>query len=193
MSASRARAALPEILDRVSAGEEVTITRHGRAIAVVVSPQALPPGRPSSRSARGVDRGGSLHHQQCVGLLEGHRRDRRDLSLRPARSRRWVDPRSPQMARPRNINRSASAVVSGEWLSYGSATLSATAAGRCRSPGLPLRQTECRGKVLHVPGVEVGDDRDQLLGVHVGVVVVHDLGHPRMLGERVENESVVRA
>ena len=36
MSATEARAALPEILDRVAAGDEVTITRHGTPIAVVV-------------------------------------------------------------------------------------------------------------------------------------------------------------
>ena len=36
--ASQARAALPEILDRVLAGEEVTITRHGKPVAVVVRP-----------------------------------------------------------------------------------------------------------------------------------------------------------
>lgn len=41
MSVSEARAALPEILDRVLAGEEVTITRHGRAVAVVVRPDVL--------------------------------------------------------------------------------------------------------------------------------------------------------
>jgi prevent-host-death family protein len=41
MSASKARAALPEILDRVLAGEEVTLTRHGRAVAVVVRPDTL--------------------------------------------------------------------------------------------------------------------------------------------------------
>jgi antitoxin (DNA-binding transcriptional repressor) of toxin-antitoxin stability system len=41
MSASQARAALPEILDRVLAGEEVTITRHGRPVAVVIRPDAL--------------------------------------------------------------------------------------------------------------------------------------------------------
>ncbi|MCA1694573.1 MAG: type II toxin-antitoxin system Phd/YefM family antitoxin [Actinobacteria bacterium] len=41
MSASQARAALPEILDRVLAGEEVTITRHGEAVAVVVRPDSL--------------------------------------------------------------------------------------------------------------------------------------------------------
>lgn len=41
MSASEARAALPEILDRVTAGEEVTITRHGKAVAVVVRPDVV--------------------------------------------------------------------------------------------------------------------------------------------------------
>jgi prevent-host-death family protein len=37
---SEARARLPELLTRVDGGEEITITRHGRAIAVLVSPDA---------------------------------------------------------------------------------------------------------------------------------------------------------
>ena len=41
MTASEARAALPELLDRVATGEEVTITRHGHPVAVVVRPDAL--------------------------------------------------------------------------------------------------------------------------------------------------------
>ncbi len=41
MTVSEARAALPRILDRVGAGEEVTITRHGKAVAVLVRPDAL--------------------------------------------------------------------------------------------------------------------------------------------------------
>jgi antitoxin (DNA-binding transcriptional repressor) of toxin-antitoxin stability system len=41
MSVSEARAALPEILERVLAGEEVTITRHGEAVAVVVRPDTI--------------------------------------------------------------------------------------------------------------------------------------------------------
>lgn len=32
---------MPELLDRVLAGDEVTITRHGRPVAVVVRPDAL--------------------------------------------------------------------------------------------------------------------------------------------------------
>lgn len=38
---SEARATLPQVLDRVVAGEEVTITRHGQPVAVIVRPDAL--------------------------------------------------------------------------------------------------------------------------------------------------------
>ena len=41
MSTSEARAALPELLNRVENGEEVTITRHGRPVAVLVRHDAL--------------------------------------------------------------------------------------------------------------------------------------------------------
>jgi len=41
MTVSEARAALPEVLNRVEAGEEVTITRHGRAVAVIVRPDVI--------------------------------------------------------------------------------------------------------------------------------------------------------
>jgi antitoxin (DNA-binding transcriptional repressor) of toxin-antitoxin stability system len=41
MTASEARAALPSILDRVLAGEEVTITRHGQPVAVIVRPDVI--------------------------------------------------------------------------------------------------------------------------------------------------------
>jgi prevent-host-death family protein len=41
MTVSEARAALPRILQRVLAGEEITITRHGEAVAVVVRPDTL--------------------------------------------------------------------------------------------------------------------------------------------------------
>ncbi len=41
VSVSEARATLPEILDRVAAGDEVTITRHGQPVAVLVRPDAL--------------------------------------------------------------------------------------------------------------------------------------------------------
>lgn len=41
VSATEARASLPELLDRVLAGEEVIITRHGQPVAVLVRPDAL--------------------------------------------------------------------------------------------------------------------------------------------------------
>ncbi len=41
ISVSQARAILPELLDRVLAGEEVTITRHGTAVAVMLRPDAV--------------------------------------------------------------------------------------------------------------------------------------------------------
>ncbi len=41
MTVSEARAALPELLTRVQEGEEVTITRHGRPVAVLVRPDNL--------------------------------------------------------------------------------------------------------------------------------------------------------
>jgi prevent-host-death family protein len=41
VTVSEARASLPAIVERVMAGEEVTLTRHGRPVAVVVRPDAL--------------------------------------------------------------------------------------------------------------------------------------------------------
>jgi plasmid stability protein len=41
MTVSEARAALPEVLTRVARGEEITITRYGSPIAVVVRPDIV--------------------------------------------------------------------------------------------------------------------------------------------------------
>jgi len=41
ITATEARATLPDLLDRVAAGEEVIITRHGQPVAVVVRPDAI--------------------------------------------------------------------------------------------------------------------------------------------------------
>lgn len=41
LNVSQARASLPELLTRVEGGEEVTITRHGRPVAVLVRPDVL--------------------------------------------------------------------------------------------------------------------------------------------------------
>ena len=41
LTVSQARASLPELLTRVEDGEEVTITRHGRPVAVLVRPDVM--------------------------------------------------------------------------------------------------------------------------------------------------------
>jgi prevent-host-death family protein len=41
MTVSEARATITEVVDRVIAGEEITLTRHGKPVAVVVRPDSL--------------------------------------------------------------------------------------------------------------------------------------------------------
>jgi prevent-host-death family protein len=41
MTVSEVRAALPRILESVNAGDEVTITHHGKPVAVIVHPDTL--------------------------------------------------------------------------------------------------------------------------------------------------------
>ncbi len=41
MTLSEARAALPEVVNRVAQGEEITITRYGRPMAVVIRPDVV--------------------------------------------------------------------------------------------------------------------------------------------------------
>jgi prevent-host-death family protein len=55
MRVSEARAALSSVLDRVEEGDEVTITRHGRPVAVVVRVDALR-ARRSTEAAAEVER-----------------------------------------------------------------------------------------------------------------------------------------
>ena len=57
MTVSEARAALPGLLTRVEGGEEITITRHGKPIAVVVRPDALR----SRRASAALDKAAVLH------------------------------------------------------------------------------------------------------------------------------------
>jgi len=52
VTVTEARATLPHLLDRVLAGEEVTITRHGQPVAVVVRPDALRVRRAEAAFAR---------------------------------------------------------------------------------------------------------------------------------------------
>lgn len=80
ITVSEARAALPQLLDRVGAGEEVTITRHGRPVAVLVRPDTL--------RARRADQ--ALAAATAVrDALERGRRTR--LSALPTLRQEWAD------------------------------------------------------------------------------------------------------
>ena len=57
MTSSEARAALPELLSRVEDGAEVTITRHGRPVAVLVRPDTLR----SRRAGAALDEAERIH------------------------------------------------------------------------------------------------------------------------------------
>jgi len=70
ISASVARQTLPAQLDRVEKGEEISITRYGRVVAVLVRPDALA-ARRSSRVWAGADRIGSMLDQARDEPLEG--------------------------------------------------------------------------------------------------------------------------
>ena len=89
---SDARGALPEILDRVTAGEEVVLTRHGRAIAVIVRPDALR----SRRAERALRSAEDLHDR----LIAARLRSEPGASLGRRRAEKLVaDVRSARDAR----------------------------------------------------------------------------------------------
>lgn len=91
ISASVARQSLPEQLDRVEAGEEIAITRHGRVIAVLISPAALKARRAPEAWER-ADRIGEL--------LEGARNE-------PIRSPGLSAERAEELVSAVHANRSA--------------------------------------------------------------------------------------
>ena len=59
VSVSEARAAFAEILDRVEAGEEITITRHDKPVAVVMAPNSVRTRRRAAAEA--IARAEQLH------------------------------------------------------------------------------------------------------------------------------------
>ena len=61
LTVSEARAALPDLLSRVQDGDEVTITRHGRPVAVLVRPDTL-----RSRRADAALHGAEQIHQMLA-------------------------------------------------------------------------------------------------------------------------------
>ena len=70
VSASTARATLPDLLDRVLAGAEVTITRHGAPVAVLISCDALAARRASPAIAAAATLRGRLHDAREQPLID---------------------------------------------------------------------------------------------------------------------------
>lgn len=70
ISVSEARATLPELLDRVLAGEEVTITRHGRPVGVLVHPDAIRIRRADRALAEAERLRDLLHRGRAVRLSD---------------------------------------------------------------------------------------------------------------------------
>jgi prevent-host-death family protein len=90
MTVSEARAALPHILDRVLAGEEVTLTRHGQPVAVVVRPDTLRARRASDAFAV-AERVRDLLEQSGTTRLRDHptlTEDRADALVADVRATR---------------------------------------------------------------------------------------------------------
>lgn len=68
MTVSEARSALPQIIDRVLSGDEVTLTRHGRPVAVIVRPDVLRTRR-ADEALAGADRVRVLLEDARAGRL----------------------------------------------------------------------------------------------------------------------------
>ncbi len=92
VTVSEARSALPEIIERVLAGDEVTLTRHGIAVAVVVSPDALRVRRADQALIAAASVNELLEQGRRSGLrsrptMSGERAEALLVDLRAARSR----------------------------------------------------------------------------------------------------------
>lgn len=93
LSISQARSDLPALVDRVIEGDEVTITRHGRPVAVLIRPDALRPRRstPSVEQAEHLRRAleeGRATTLSAVGEIDPQRADELVEDVRRGRARR---------------------------------------------------------------------------------------------------------
>jgi antitoxin (DNA-binding transcriptional repressor) of toxin-antitoxin stability system len=92
LSISEARAMLPALVERVANGEEITLTRHGRPVAVVVRPDALRVrrGEDALAAAAAVRERLEAARQRARPVLKGVSRARADAlvaHLRAGRAR----------------------------------------------------------------------------------------------------------
>jgi antitoxin (DNA-binding transcriptional repressor) of toxin-antitoxin stability system len=83
LSVSEARATLPEVLDRVERGEEVTITRYGRPVAVLLRPDAVR----ARRAEQAIDRA----HEVAALVSAARERPLPAPAVSAERAQAWVD------------------------------------------------------------------------------------------------------
>lgn len=92
MTLSQARTYLPHLVDVVQAGEDVTITRHGQPVAVIVRPDTLTRRRGSSVWDQAERIGRQLEQYRAeplsAGHLSSHRADDLVRSMRDERDQR---------------------------------------------------------------------------------------------------------
>ena len=83
LSVSEARAILPEVLDRVERGEEITITRHGRPAAVLLRPDSVR----TRRAEKVIERA-----QEVAALVSaGRERPLPAAAVSPEHAREWAE------------------------------------------------------------------------------------------------------
>jgi antitoxin (DNA-binding transcriptional repressor) of toxin-antitoxin stability system len=93
MTVSEARAAITDVIDRVIEGEEVTLTRHGKPVAVVVRPDALRARRADDALAaaervRDVLERGRTEPLRAPPTVDAKRAEALAADVRAARTRR---------------------------------------------------------------------------------------------------------
>ena len=94
LTVSQARSSLPELLTRVEDGEEVTITRHGRPVAILVRPDVM-----RSRVNVIIEDAGRIHELLAAaaesdlpgeGRQGGQAGDRHEHGLTPERAEELI-------------------------------------------------------------------------------------------------------
>ena len=83
LTMSEARARLPELLDRIERGEEITITRHGRPAAVLLRPDKLRVRRGESAIDRAREIGRMIEEARQQPLGPG-------IDMDPAYAEEWI-------------------------------------------------------------------------------------------------------
>lgn len=93
LTVSEARASLADVVDQVANGDEVTLTRHGRPVAVIVRPDVLQVRRAGAAHADAAALAAALDHARDEPLrrmpdVDATRADELVNAVRRARARR---------------------------------------------------------------------------------------------------------